>query len=304
MQDLPVNDRNYISLMQLLPGANNTKLGSAGGTGPDDRRTSNTLQVNAQYPGSNNFQIDGMDNNERWIGTILVKPPIDAVQEAKVDTNVYSAEIGRTMGGVINVITKSGTNQLHGDLFEYLRNDKFDAEDWTAKAVLPYKLNQFGGSLGGPIVKDRTFYFVDYEGYRKRVGVSWIESVPTDAMRTGDFSDLYLAENRSIQIYDPVTYIPYAGNVIPSQAAAAPGQTALDPVGLALLNLYPSATSTDRHLASANYIVAKSESLDTDAFDVRLDHRVNSNGLIFGRYSFRTSGILSPPRSIPALHFG
>lgn len=144
--------------------------------------------MNGQPENMNNYMIDGMDNNERSVGTIIVKPSIDALQEVKVLTNLYPAETGRTGGAVINMITKSGTNAFHGSVFEFLRNDKFDAKDFfnvpqagnPFAGVKPeYRQNQFGGSLGGPIRKDKTFFFGDYEGLRVVQGKTFPTTIPT-----------------------------------------------------------------------------------------------------------------------------
>jgi len=292
VQDLPVNNRNFATLAQLSVGANNSTQGFGGGTGPDDRRTTSTVQVNGQWPWANNFQIDGQNNNERFIGTTIVKPSVEAIQEMQIVTNLYPAELGRTAGAVINLITKSGTNQLHGSLYEYFRNDIFDTPDVLTKKASPYKQNQFGGSLGGPIIRDRTFFFGDYEGYRNRQGLVYLESVPTDKMHVGDFSDLLLPENGGIQIKDPVTSALYPGNIIP--ANPGPGQTGIDPVGQNLMNYYPRSTSADRSLASNNYVSSPSQSLNTDTFDVKIDHKFSDRNLVFGRYSFENVNSFLP----------
>ena len=284
VQDLPVNNRNFATLAQLAPGANNSTQGYAGGNGPDDARPTSTVQVNGQSPWYNNFQIDGMNNNERFVGTVIVKPSIEAIQEVQMVTSLYPAELGRTAAAVINLITKSGTNQFHGSAYDYFRNNIFDAPDVLTETVSPYKQNQFGGSLGGPIVKNRTFFFADYEGYRSIQGLVHLASVPTDKMRNGDFSDLFLPENGDIQIYDPITSLPYPGNIIPKDPS--PGQTGQDPVGYNLLNLYPRSTSPDRSLASNNFVSAPSRTLDTDTFDVKIDHRFSDGDSVFARYSF------------------
>src|SRR5436190_241650 len=161
VQDLPLNGRNYVQLAQLVPGVSpGPANGLATGTRPDDRRLNSSYSVNGQDPVANNNMIDGMDNNERFIGTIGVRPSIDAIQEFRVLTNLYSAEISRTSGGVINILTKSGTNDFHGTLFEFLRNDALDANgNYNFTGVqLPkakFRQNQFGGSIGGPIKRDR-----------------------------------------------------------------------------------------------------------------------------------------------------
>src|SRR5213592_4846454 len=163
VQDLPLNGRNYVQLAQLVPGVSpGPPNGLATGTRPDDRRLNSSYSVNGQDPVANNNLIDGMDNNERFIGTIGVRPSIDDIEEFKVLTNLYSAEISRTSGGVINILTKSGSNDFHGSLFEFLRNDRLDANgnyNLTGGTQLPkqkFRQNQFGGSLGGPIVKNKT----------------------------------------------------------------------------------------------------------------------------------------------------
>src|SRR5205823_5816204 len=157
VQDLPLNGRNYVQLAQLVPGVSpGPANGLATGTRPDDRRLNSSYSVNGQDPIANNNMIDGMDNNERFIGTIGVRPSIDAIQEFKVQTNLYSADVTRTSAGVVNILTKSGTNAFHGSLFEFFRNDKLDANgnyNFTASASgqLPkaaFRQNQYGGSIG------------------------------------------------------------------------------------------------------------------------------------------------------------
>ncbi len=158
-QDLPLNSRNYIQLVQLAPGANEGPPDSlTNGSKLDDRRQSASVSVNGQSDILNNQMIDGVNNNERLIGTIAVRPSVEAISEMRVQTNTYTAEVGRTGGGIINVITKSGTNSLRGTLFEYFRNDIFDANTYGFGATLPkseLRQNQYGGSIGGPIKKDK-----------------------------------------------------------------------------------------------------------------------------------------------------
>src|SRR5204863_3015279 len=133
VQDLPVNGRNYVRLVQAIPGANEGLPNSlASGTRPDDRRQTSAISINGAGDNQNNQLIDGMDNNERAIGTIVVKPSIDAIAELKVQTSNYSAEVGRTAGGVVNIITKSGSNRFHGSAFEFIRDDRFDTKDFFA----------------------------------------------------------------------------------------------------------------------------------------------------------------------------
>ena len=170
--------------------------------------------------------IDGLDDNERYIGSVVVKPPIDALAEFKLSTNAYAAELGRTAGGVINLVTKSGTDTFHGSLYEFFRNEKLDAKNFFAGAgpIPAYKQNQFGGSFGGPIKKGNTFFFGDYEGLRLRQGITFTSSVPTQAMRQGNFAGLST-------IYDPLTRTAYPRNVIPTSR--------MDPASVKIINLYP-----------------------------------------------------------------
>ena len=200
VQDAPIPGRNIIRMVQLIPGANEGALSSlANGTRPDERRQTSSVSINGVNDVLNNQLVDGMDNNERTIGTVAIKPSIDAIAEVRVQTNMYTAETGRTLGGVINIITKSGGNEFHGSGFEFARHDKFDSRLFFAQDKPLMRQNQFGGSLGGPLRRDRTFFFVDYEGYRIKQGVPSVVTVPTVKMRNGDFSEL------STQIYDPIT---------------------------------------------------------------------------------------------------
>ena len=213
VQDLPVAGRNIVRLVQMIPGASEGQVSSlANGTRPDDRRLTSSVSINGTADTQNNQLIDGLDNNERAIGTVGIKPSIDAIAEVMVQTNLYSAETGRTLGGVINILTKSGTNVLHGTAYDFVRNDMFDARSFFARSKPELTQNQFGGSLGGPLRTDRTFFFVDYEGYRSTQGVTNLITVPTARMRTGDFSEL------STPIFDPTTPVrtAFAGNQIPA----------------------------------------------------------------------------------------
>src|SRR5579863_904299 len=188
-QELPLNGRNVINLVQMAPGANEgTQSSLGGGNRPDDRRQTSTVSANGQSDRSNNFLLDGMDNNERSIATTIVKPSIDSLQEVKVDTNLFEADSGRVGGAVISMVTKSGSNSFHGTTFEFLRNDKLDAKDVfnvpqvgnpLAGQKGEFRQNQFGGSLGGPIRKNKTFFFMDYEGLRIVQAQTQTAFVPT-----------------------------------------------------------------------------------------------------------------------------
>ncbi|MEO6802467.1 MAG: carboxypeptidase regulatory-like domain-containing protein, partial [Granulicella sp.] len=165
-QDLPLNGRNYINLVQVVPGAmEGLNNGLASGNRPDDRRQTSSVSINGQSDVINNQLIDGMDNNERVIGSIGVRPSVESIQEVSVQTNTFTAEVGRSAGAIINVITKSGTNSFHGSAYEFFRNTVLNANPFKFGAAIPkpkWHQNQFGGSLGGPIQKDKTFFFGDY----------------------------------------------------------------------------------------------------------------------------------------------
>jgi hypothetical protein len=169
INDLPLNGRDFIQLTYLTPGVNSGPQGAVQGGGiPEDERGNGSVQANGLTATNNNFLLDGFDNNEQQIGFEIIQPPIDAIGEFKMQTNGFGADIGKG-GAVINVVLKSGTNKLHGDAYEFLRNSAFDAKNYFDSAsnpIAPFRQNQFGGTLGGPIRKDKTFFFVDYQGTR------------------------------------------------------------------------------------------------------------------------------------------
>lgn len=281
MQDLPLNGRNFVALAQLVAGANDAAGGFATGGSPDDRRRSSAVSVNAQTGGFNNFLIDGMDNNERFINTAIVRPSVEALAEMKVLTNLYSAELGRTAGGVINVITKSGGNEYHGSLFHFFRNEKLDARNFFAGRgpKPPYKQNQFGGSIGGPIKENRTFFFGDYESYRARLAQTFTSTVPTLAMRQGRFEGLN-------PIFDPLSTRPdpaspggFVRDRFPNDTIPA---DRMDPVAVKLLNLYPEPQTT---ALANNYTRNAVRAQTDDTADIRVDHKISQANTFFARYS-------------------
>src|SRR5690348_2135661 len=286
VQDAPLNGRNFVRLAQLGAGTSEgVQNGLSSGNRPDDRRRTSSVAVNGQRDYANSYLIDGVDDNERYIGTIMVKPSEDALQEFRVQTNAYAAEVGRTAGGVINLITKSGTNAVHGSLFEFFRNEKLDAKNYFAGAVNPpYKQNQFGGSVGGPIKKDKTFFFADYEALRLRQGLTYASTVPTLAMRSGNFAGLK-------PIFVPTTgdpansstRLPFLNNQIPSNR--------MDAAGLNVVNLYPLPTTSG---LTNNFTLSPVKAQRDDTFDTKIDHMFNERNLFFGRYSFNDTNSQKP----------
>lgn len=280
VEDIPLNGRNFITLVQNSPGVTQGNPNAvASGNRPDDRRQTNAVSANGQPEMWNGNLIDGMDNNDLAQGLIMIRPSIDAIQEVKIDTNSYRAEVGRTAGAVINVITKSGTNDFHGSLYEFFRNDKMQANDYFTKRTLPrpaYHQNQFGGSIGGPIIKNKTFFFADAEAYRIiQAAPTGLLTVPTlyQEQHPGDLSDI-------------------GGPVIPTAL--------LDPVALKYFALFPApnvagATTTN------NYTGTPKRTQNSLTMDARVDHHFSSNDSLFVRYSYNPVDTFVPA-PLPAVN--
>ena len=294
VQDLPLNGRNFTVLAQLAPGTNaGSPSALSSGTRPDDRRQTATIAVGAQGSQVNNYMVDGMDNNDRAIGTAILRPSIDALAEMRVQTSLFTAEVGRVSGGVINLLTKSGTNEFHGTLYEYFRNDKLDSRSFFTLAKPEYRQNQFGGSLGGPIIKNKTFFFADYEGFRQVQGQPYTASVPTAAMKAGNF-------NGVAPVYNPSTLTQtapgvYSRTLYPNDTIPA---SAFNPIALNYLNLYPAPNQPG--LAN-NYISAFAKTQNYSTFDTRVDQHFSDRDLLYGRYSFNdTTSFL--PGNLPVVN--
>jgi hypothetical protein len=215
---------------------------------------------------------------------VIIFPSVDAIEEFKVQTSTYSAEFGRANGGVVNIQIKSGTNQFHGSGFEFLRNDKLDANDLFnnkfGRAKPAFRQNQFGGTLGGPVRHDRTFFFMDYQGWRVRNAQTYASSVPTDLMRTGDFSEL----NRII--YDPLSQTPFPNHRIPTAR--------VDPVAKNIIDqLYPTSNVGGQRSATGqvinNFLYNPVLQRQDDQFDVKVNQRISEKDQFFARYSFERS---------------
>ncbi len=189
ISELPLNGRNFIQLAYLGPGANGGQTGTnvSGGVF-ENERANEAISVNGLRVSNNNFLLNGVDNNEFGLGGVVVLPPPDAIQEFKTEENSMSAEFGRG-GAAVNVVLKSGANQVHGGAYEFIRNDTLDAVNYFNQGQMPFKRNQFGAFLGGPIRKNKTFLFGDYEGSRLRESSPFTSTVPLAAERAGDFRD-------------------------------------------------------------------------------------------------------------------
>ena len=299
-EELPLNGRNFVQLATLAPGVNGTGYSVAGtimsGTRPDDRRPGTEIFSNGNREGSNDFLYDGIDNNDRLTLSIVLRPGVEAIKEFKVQTNLYSADQGRNSGAVVDVVTKSGTNQWHGSAFEFLRNSAMDGRSFFNRKGTPFpsfRYNQFGGSFGGPIDipklyngRNKTFFFVDYEGFRRNSQQLLTLTVPTLGMRQGDFSAL------PVRIYDPqtttaagssYTRTPFGGNMIPRDR--------FDPVTAKLINAYPAPQTG---ALTNNYISNMAQLQNWDQGDVRVDHQITSNDMFFARYSIQKTDTTVP----------
>ena len=273
--NLPLNGRNFLELSLLVSGA----LPSAPGS-PGSVRGNFSVNVNGAREESNNFLLDGVYNMDPVLNSFALSPPVDAIQEFKLQTATYDATFGRSGGAQVNVILKSGTNQFHGTVYEFFRNAAMDARNFfdDQNSDKPkFQQNQFGFSLGGPIKNDRTFFFVDYEGRRQREGITRIANVPTLDERQGDFS------SSSLPPFDPFTGQFFSGGVIP--------EFRQHPAGAAIANLFPV---PNRSVVGQNFVSAPTLRDRVDSFDVRIDHSLNNRSNLTGRYSFSDRDLFEP----------
>jgi hypothetical protein len=294
IKTLPLNGRNFVNLTRTVPGVVRGIPGAnIDGAGSLAWRASASFSANGQRPRDNNYMLDGIDNNETWLQTVVLFPSVDALDEFKLQTSTYSAEFGRSLGGVVNLQIKSGSNAMHGSLFEFLRNDAFDANNYfNSRAGRPkpdFSQHQFGGTSGGPIVKDKSFYFFDYQGYRVKQGATYLSTVPSMKMRQGNFSEI----NRLI--YDPRTGQPFAGNVIPVGRFDSTAKNILE-------QLIPEPNTAGAVSASGqtinNYLINPTLQRQDNQIDLKVDHSLTSNNRFFTRYSFeKTHRVL--PATLP-----
>jgi hypothetical protein len=314
VSDLPLNGRDFVQLATLLPGTtqetNPNSFFNGGASSEVSTRGTFSLSVGGSRAQSTDWLYDGVDNNELTAGGIGILPSIDAIQEFKVLTYNYSAEYGTRSGPTVLVITKSGANKLHGSLFEFFRNTVLDAQDPFASKKDKFNLNQFGASLGGALQKDKTFFFGDYQGTRKRRGKSFLGLIPTPAMMGGDFTNDPFGNPRSLLTNpysgtpfqcDPITGDPLPADSTGHQAAGVncnkilttgPGAMA-DPAGLGMINLYPVSNASNVNLG-INYTNVPTRKLNEASFDIRLDHNFSSKDSVFARFSYDQANSFVP----------
>jgi hypothetical protein len=324
---LPLNGRNFAQLAQLAAGVAPNEPGA---------RTETTFgfSSNGARALQNNFLLDGVDNNA-YLGDVLnfsayvIQPSVDAIGEFKVETNSYSAEFGRGNGAIMNAVIKSGTNRFHGEALEFIRNDKFDGKNaFDLFGRQQYQQNQFGANLGGPIIKDRTFFFGDYEGLRIRQALPTLALIPTPQQLSGDFSSFLnlgspiagvvdCSGNPTFtgEMFNPRLTQAFAGNPtgfcgvpiavtatgVPTNIFPASGPSAIAAPAAKLAALYPA---PNINFQGNNYLVDPKKSLDQNNFDVRVDHRFSDNDNFFTRFSYEDQPLFVPGPFTTALDGG
>jgi hypothetical protein len=273
---LPLDGRNFLELALLAPGTAPAPQGSASSVRGDF-----AISVNGTREDFTNYLLDGIYNVDPKLGTASVRPPVDAVREFEVRTSTYDATFGRNGGGQINVVTRSGSNRFDGTAYEFLRDSALSSRNYFApkdEDAPEYNRHQFGGSLGGPLKKDRTFFFVDYERTRLREGITQITNVPTAAERAGDFSQSAFARPNV-----PGTATPFPGGVLPPFL--------IDPRGRAIANLFPAA---NRSTPFANFVSSPTLADDIHQMDARVDHSVGGGSRLTARYSLSDRALFEP----------
>ncbi len=257
IEDLPLNGRDYLQLAALSAGTT-----PGGGVG---------VSIGGQSGAQAAFLLDGQDNNNQQISTghsgqkEIIKPSVDAIQEFKVVTNSYSAEYGRSSSGVVSVALKSGSNNLHGSVYEFLRNEALDAKNYFAQVRAPYKRNQYGAAIGGPVLRNRTFFFGDFELGRIRQSGTSTSTLPTAAQVSGKFSSA---------ITDPLGGTPFAANTIPASR--------LDPIAVKAASFLPLPLTGS---ATANYVYASPQYSNPSRWDFRIDHILSEKQNVYFRFS-------------------
>jgi hypothetical protein len=296
IEDLPLNGRNFLQLARLSIGVLGPKPG-------DRTAAGGSFVANGVRSQLNNFMLDGVDNNEKIVdqqssSPVVIQPSVDALQEFKVETNNFSAQYGYSAGAVVNATIKSGTNQFHGDAFEFIRNDVFDARNFflpPSSKKPPLQQNQFGGTLGGPIVRNRFFFFGSFERTRTNNGNTQVLTVPTAAMRTGNFAG-------QAPIFNPNTTVPVVGGTGYARALF-PGNMILptsliSPVATKLLALEPLPNLAG---TSNNYVVSPTVTTRISRVDSRFDFHISDIDQLFARYSYAPAAVVNPGPFAPPL---
>jgi outer membrane receptor protein involved in Fe transport len=291
--DLPLVERDFSQLGLLQTGVVPLTPGLRDAGGP--ARANQGYAVDGQRPESNNFLIDGADNTSAVDSGFVLRPPIDAIAEFKILTHNANAEFGRNTGSTTNIVTRSGANQFHGALWEFLRNDVMDASDHFTRSVQPFKRNEFGATFGGPIVKDKTFFFGYYEGFRNRQGETVAATVPSSAERQGNFGEL--CTNISGAAFDPGTglcsnpngQLSFFGTSVPFNQMTL--FTPIDPIATNVLPFFPLPNS-----GANGFISTQTLSENNNQFGLRVDHYLTHADTLNFRYMY-SSGPTTDPLS-------
>jgi hypothetical protein len=286
LEDLPLNGRNFSQLGLLQPGVVPLTPGVAEAGG--SLRNGQGYAVNGQRPESNNFLIDGANNFNGVDGGFVLRPPIDAISQFRIITHNANAEFGNALGSTTNLVTRSGTNELHGTLWEFLRNDAVDANNYFAQTKEPLKQNQFGATVGAPIKRDKAFVFGFYEGFRNRQGESALTTVPSVKQRAGDFSELCtegftagFCNNPQHQLFNVFANAPYPNNQVP--------QNQINSVSQNLLTFFPLPNAGTNLLSTTQTLRN-----DSDQFGIKVDHYLTSRDMLNFRYMFNQLSQLDP----------
>ncbi|HEV2709576.1 MAG TPA: carboxypeptidase regulatory-like domain-containing protein [Edaphobacter sp.] len=298
---LPLNGRVFSQLVQTVPGSVATGFGSApeaaAGAGASG---SITASVNGLPWGGTTYTLDGVSNMELLNAFINVTPALDSLQEVKVSTSNADATVGTYGGAQVNAFVKSGTNQFHGSVYEFFRSDSLNAIQWQALTKAPYRSNEFGGSLGGPIIRNKAFFFVDYQGLLLKNGIAYNLTVPTDLMKQGSF-----LTSQFPTLYDPSTGNPFP-IVSTSQGPAYQVPTSrFDPVAAKMVanaSIWPEAT--DQNSISQNYKANTSETDNNHQFDVKVDYQLGSNDRLFARESYQRRDLTAPSPGTQFIQIG
>ena len=294
--DLPLDGRNFSQLGTLQPGVVPLTPGLLEAGGP--ARENQAYAVDGQRPESNNFLIDGADNVSSVDGGFVLKPPIDAIAEFKILSHNANAEFGRNTGSTTNIVTRSGSNAFHGAAWEFLRNDAMDSSDYFTRSVEPLKQNQFGATFGGPIRKDKTFFFGFYEGFRNRQGETVPATVPSSAERQGDFAELCTSIGASI---DPATglcsnpqgQLTFFGTPVPFNQMTL--FTPIDPIATNVLPFFPLPNQGEN-----GYIATQTLTQNNNQFGFRLDQYLSQSDTLNFRYMYSSGPTIDPISSVGA----
>ena len=320
--NLPILNRNVTQMLLVTPG---TQINDWTHAAAENPQGGYQIDVNGQQFTSNGFLLDGTENNSAILGIAVVNPNIDSLQEFKITTSNYDAQFGSVAGALLQGTTKSGTNSFHGSLFEYLRNDTFNAKDRFSSLNLPLRWNQFGGSMGGPIKKGKVFFFADYQGTRRRRAASTIATVPDAAERSGDLTGLLgdficsdgstsptgcsspelvtTTEGASVparagMVFDPSTdAITASGpDTTTAKAVSTNGQVNVIAVPAAVTNIlkFIPLPNTNAGSIANNYIASGSEKFDSDQVDGRVDYNFSDKLHLFGRYTIADFDLSAP----------